>query len=523
MKKPAIILILCLAASLFGPSCTELRKTSYHLVTDGDRARYQALSAPLPAGWNEQGFDDSTWYMGPLAIGVGALAATPVPGLCTEHTTLAVRIPFDLGPLAPQVTRLRMTTPVLGGGWVAWVNGREVARASLLAAEGSQRASEKDAAEQRNVDVPAGLLRPAGNVLALQANCSPDTSEMVAGVTLDAEFPDKPHGIVRGPYLQALGPDGATVVFDTAEKVPGSVVLEEATFTSPAAHHHEIRVRGLQPGMRYRYHVEAGEARSEELTLPTAPAAGEPVTLLVFGDTRSLGDEHRRVTRTMAAEQAAAAIHTGDLVADGARPEEWRTFFDIEYPLLGSTALYPALGNHDATSERGVDLYRRAFVLPRLSPHPERVYSFDLGDVHVAVLDSRLDPAEQAAWLAQDVEQARSGGAQRVFLVMHHSPYSAGRHGGSDAARLFIAPLARQLRVDALFAGHDHLYERGEADGLRYFISGGGGAPLSEFDPLSTTQRIEQKLHYLVVQVTAERVLVQAKDVAGEVFDQVEW
>ncbi len=29
-----------------------------------------------------------------------------------------------------------------------------------------------------------------------------------------------------------------------------------------------------------------------------------------------------------------------------------------------------------------------------------------------------------------------------------------------------------------VFSGHDHLYQRGEVDGLDYIVSGGGGAPL---------------------------------------------
>jgi hypothetical protein len=32
--------------------------------------------------------------------------------------------------------------------------------------------------------------------------------------------------------------------------------------------------------------------------------------------------------------------------------------------------------------------------------------------------------------------------------------------------------------VALVMAGHDHGYERGVVDGLRYLISGGGGAPL---------------------------------------------
>src|SRR5262249_29618757 len=39
-------------------------------------------------------------------------------------------------------------------------------------------------------------------------------------------------------------------------------------------------------------------------------------------------------------------------------------------------------------------------------------------------------------------------------------------------------PILARHHVDLLLAGHDHLYQRGEAGGVRYIVTGGGGAGL---------------------------------------------
>ncbi len=65
-----------------------------------------------------------------------------------------------------------------------------------------------------------------------------------------------------------------------------------------------------------------------------------------------------------------------------------------------------------------------------------------------------------------------------MFAATHDGPYSRGLHGGNQIARERYAPILVENGVTMLFAGHDHLYQRGEKGGLRYIVSGGGGAPL---------------------------------------------
>jgi acid phosphatase type 7 len=39
-------------------------------------------------------------------------------------------------------------------------------------------------------------------------------------------------------------------------------------------------------------------------------------------------------------------------------------------------------------------------------------------------------------------------------------------------------PILKKHKVDLVLSGHDHLYQRGERDGVRYIVTGGGGASL---------------------------------------------
>ena len=79
----------------------------------------------------------------------------------------------------------------------------------------------------------------------------------------------------------------------------------------------------------------------------------------------------------------------------------------------------------------------------------------------------------------------------------------------------------------AVFAGHDHAYERMERRGVRYFVSGGGGAPVyrekscAAFD--RAARRVYRSVHHLLrVRVEGTNVEVTALAVAdGAPIDRV--
>ncbi|MGZ3426659.1 MAG: hypothetical protein ACXVCV_08425, partial [Polyangia bacterium] len=95
-------------------------------------------------------------------------------------------------------------------------------------------------------------------------------------------------------------------------------------------------------------------------------------------------------------------------------------------------------------------------------------------------------------------------------------------HGSNMDARKYIEPVARKHQVDALLAGHDHFYERGNADGLRYFVTGGGGAPLADTGTIHETDVAKKGFHYLVIDVVGGVAHAVAKDPSGVAFDAVD-
>jgi 3',5'-cyclic AMP phosphodiesterase CpdA len=251
----------------------------------------------------------------------------------------------------------------------------------------------------------------------------------------------------------------------------------------------------------------------------TAAQPGERVRFVVYGDTRTHGDTHRRVVDAIRDEGPDFLFSTGDLV-DTSNEEEWRIFFNIEYALLLNTPLYPALGNHDKMG--GDARFKELFPVTG----GNNFYASDFGDVHVASLDSNGSLAAQAAWLDNDLQQARERGAKHLFIIMHHGAYSGasgfGSHGSNAEARSLIVPIAAKHGVAAMFAGHDHIYERGQSpQGVAYFVTGGGGAPFHGAGRLPETIMSAVKNHYLVVDVAGPNVSITAKDLAGNAFDTV--
>jgi hypothetical protein len=93
-------------------------------------------------------------------------------------------------------------------------------------------------------------------------------------------------------------------------------------------------------------------------------------------------------------------------------------------------------------------------------------------------------------------------------------------HGGSQEVRSAILAGHRIHPIEAVFAGHEHFYERGELDGIRYFVFGGGGAPLEDPDPsASGVQSAARALSYATVQVCGCHTSGRTKDIAGKVID----
>ncbi len=147
---------------------------------------------------------------------------------------------------------------------------------------------------------------------------------------------------------------------------------------------------------------------------------------------------------------------------------------------------FPSLGNHDWYTP-GAQPYFNYFSLPG----NERYYTVRRGPIEFFILDT--DKAEpdgysvasvQAHWLQQ---QLTASNAPWKIVVLHYPPYSSSARHGSD--RVVQWPFAA-WGADAVIAGHDHMYERLQEDGIPYFVNGAGGKDLYAFKPRPVTGSI---------------------------------
>lgn len=161
-------------------------------------------------------------------------------------------------------------------------------------------------------------------------------------------------------------------------------------------------------------------------------------------------------------------IMLGDNIYGGSGPKDFEKKFEEPYkPLLDTgVKFYASLGNHDNPNER---LYKF------FNMNGSSYYTFKKGNVRFFALDSNYMDATQLTWLEKQLKDAGSKDWKICFF--HHTLYSTAKaHGSAVELRSLLEPMFIKYGVDAVFAGHDHVYERiHPQEGIYYFTEGSSG------------------------------------------------
>jgi hypothetical protein len=316
---------------------------------------------------------------------------------------------------------------------------------------------------------------------------------------------------VRGPYLQKLGTDSIVVAMEGDFTGPPVVhygvesLDENQQALSCQGVHCHTRLTGLTPDTRYLYQVMGPDGTPwPESHFHTAPDSTVPFTFVVHGDNRSDHASHAMVVSSIAEQDFAFVVNTGDLISSGENEADWEQFFHIEADLLRSTVLYPAMGNHEEHDGDCV-ICRRMFHTPwqESASSSSTYYSFRYSNAHFLVLDNFIEVDDwylcllqgqvagtcmkgaQRNWIQQDLAKAAGNpDIHHVFVFVHEGPYSSKENRSGSADLRALLPLFAQSKVKVVFSGHDHYFEHGvSGNGVHYVISGGGGAPLYSINP----------------------------------------
>jgi 3',5'-cyclic AMP phosphodiesterase CpdA len=249
------------------------------------------------------------------------------------------------------------------------------------------------------------------------------------------------------------------------------------------------------------------------------------VTFTVYGDDRTDPIAHGAVVHAMLQVPSAFLVNTGDTVEDGGDPDAWQTFFAVEASLLRDRPIFVSVGNHELVDDLAGTNFARYFGFPDVAGQPKLYGTARIGLLRFFFLNGMhgWDSGEERDWLVSELAKADAepGVVWRV-VVVHHGPWSSGPHGPN--ARLVeshIPELLAAHHVDLLLSGHDHIYERGSSGGLKYLVSGGGGAPLYRIDRLlATSLKAESAYHFVQITASSSSLKVLARRVDGTVLDR---
>jgi calcineurin-like phosphoesterase family protein len=254
------------------------------------------------------------------------------------------------------------------------------------------------------------------------------------------------------------------------------------------------------------------------------------VSFAVIGDSGTGDPPQFAIARRMMIERERTpydfVIMLGDNIYGLGNPKYFKPRFEDPYRelLAAGVKFYAALGNHDIYAAEDHIKYDKFNMGGR------RFYSFVKGDglIEFFVLDtnetktSELSP-EQLSWLEAGLKASK---ARWKVAYFHHAIYSSGRmHSAYTRLRGQIEPLFVKYRVNVVFSGHYHVYERIKPQkGIQYFVAGSGGklmrGNLNKKSALTASGNDQTQI-FLLATVDEKQMHVRAISADGTEIDSV--
>lgn len=541
--------------------CNALQAESLIRISDSWRFLQNTQLTPSEtAEWHLPSFNDDAWpeaaggFVDALADGNRRLSqATRIANFGIGYQSLLFRHAIEVNDpdsIRSLVMRLQFTH-----GIVIWLNGEQVFQSGFEAQQEGMsvpldafgQLRQDNIIEEISLDHAVPMIRNGRNVVAVQVHAAAERATFTFALELLANF-------ARNPMVHQLESYSALLSWKSTQPVQSVVrygLTKELSHTvtqGVPSIEPEVRLSSLLAGSTYHYRVDlaytSGVATSHLGTFRTPAPEDTHLRFAVFGDSGRGTLPQYLIANELHRSGADLVLHTGDTVYPFLFPElaDFR-FFSLYGPHMASSPYYVSTGNHDR--DIGVDVFGQVFHLPTNNTDPsvhlskqttdESYYTVVHGPVQFFVLYAPFfyqydftTGFAQHAWLKSEL--SRSDRPWK-FIVMHHPLRTSSLHWGDDynrnqqldvqEVRDILLPLAQNYGVQAVFSGHDHVYERFQPEGgvVSITTAGGGGNlyTLGRRDAMSSQFR--RAFHFVRASIEGNECRIEAVDAFGNILD----
>ena len=253
-------------------------------------------------------------------------------------------------------------------------------------------------------------------------------------------------------------------------------------------------------------------------------SAKKKLRFVVLGDwgtgDNAEGGIAAQVARAHATSPLDFVISAGDNIYPDGGGRRFQKNFERPFAALlrDQVKFHVVLGNHDVRDGRSDQCQ-----YPLFNMGGQCYYTLTKGDglCQFFMLDSTDYDAGQAAWLESTL---RASTAKWKVAVFHHPIYSSGKaHGSALDLRRKLEPLFVKYGVQAVFSGHDHIYERTRPmQGVQYFVTGGGGdvreGGVDTKSPFRAAS-FDEANHFMQIEIDERQISFQAINNSDLVID----
>jgi hypothetical protein len=289
---------------------------------------------------------------------------------------------------------------------------------------------------------------------------------------------------------------------------PGDFITKVSASTSSATASPQQAAGGSQAALAGRPEIKL-------------PLEQNSIRFAVIGDSGTGDREQYDVARQMEIYRQAirfdSVIMLGDNIYGSHSPQDFVKKFEQPYkPLLDAgVKFYASLGNHDDPSDES--LYKP------FNMGGQRYYAFRKGQVAFFALDSNYFDPKQLEWLDQNLKSSQ--GTWKICFF-HHPLYNDGRHHGADLdLRTQLVPLFQRYGVNAVFSGHEHVYQRMKPENNIYYFVLGNSGKLMTHDFRAVGERVkgfDTDQSFMIVEIAGDKLYFQTISRTGETIDSGE-